>query len=210
MSKTITELCTTLYQKINGAIRKVYHVTLAKLVIMADGSDLQTTMDTLSRAVSSQTTSYVVSDIAARDAIATPHVGDQAWVEDATADATVKLGAAKYIYKGDIGEDGAVSNGRWVKTAEAESMDLIIKWADIQDKPANSVTEIDAAVTATKQLSGHELTVSDDTGALLLDGAGVGGKYGAYVTVGPEDEGFDAAVAALNLPDGAIFTVVQP
>lgn len=53
-------------------------------------------------------------------------------------------------------------------------------------------------------------TLDEDTdGNLTKDGKQVGGKYGAYVTVGPEDPGFAEAVAALNLSDGAFFTVVK-
>ena len=85
---------------------------------------------------------------------------------------------------------------------------MVFKWADIQDKPTSAVEDIDKAVGATKLLDGHELTVADDK--LQLDGKDVApAAYKPYVTISPEDEGFDAAVEALNLPDGAIFTVVK-
>lgn len=198
----IKELITPFFQKVNGVIRKICYHTLAKVVFLSDGTDVETKLNALSNAVSGQAMSYVVDDIAARDAIAEPHVGDQAWVKDASADDTVEEGAAKYIYES--------ADKGWVKTAEANEIDVVHKWENIQGKPTNTVADIDAAVTATKMLANHELTVSEDTKDLLLDGKAIGGKYGAYVTVGPEDPGFEAAVAALNLPDGAFFTVVAP
>ena len=53
-----------------------------------------------------------VVDIAARDAL-TPATGDKVFVVDATADGTVTLGAASYVY------DGAA----WIKYSEAESLE---------------------------------------------------------------------------------------
>ena len=81
----------------------------------------------------------VVADITARDAIATPNEGDEAWVTDASADATVAAGAAKYIW------DGAA----WLKVSEAESMDVTINWTDVVGGPTSTPTQIDTAVTNT-------------------------------------------------------------
>ena len=77
-------------------------------------------------------TMSVVDDIAARDGLS-PAEGDSCWVKDATADDTVTSGAALYIY----------ADSQWVKMAEAESMDVIVQWA--QGKPTSEVTAIDAA-----------------------------------------------------------------
>lgn len=181
-----------LNEKANGII--------AKLDDAFYRTNIENKINALNKAVSGQTVTYVMADIAERDALANPKTGDQAWVKDATADSTVKSGAAKYIYESD--EKG------WVKSAEAESMDIVQNWADVQNKPASSVADIDKAVGATRSLAGHELTV-DKKGDLQLDGNDVGRKFGAYVTVGPDDDGFEAAVEALNLPDGAYFSVVK-
>lgn len=205
----LTTLMTPLIQKINGVKRKLLPETVASQVFMADGTSVEVKISTLARAVSGQTVTYVVADIAARDALTDLHVGDQAWVKDASADDTVDAGAAKYIYEGDVDDEGVITNGKWVKTAEAESMDMVFKWADLQDKPTSTVEDIDAAVAATKTLKDRELTVDETTGDLMLDGKVVGGKYAGFVNVTPEDEGFDDAVAALNLQEGAIFTVVK-
>lgn len=204
----LTPFLTPLVQVINGIKRQIMPETTAAQVKLADGTTVQVKIDTLIRAVSSQTVTRVVANIAARDAIIGMNVGDQAWVKDATGDSTVKAGAAKYIYEGDVGEDGTIANGQWVKTGEAESMDMVFKWADIQGKPTSEAGDIDKAVGATKLLDGHELTVA--SGKLQLDGEDVGSEpYRQYVTVSPEEEGFDDAVDALNLPDGVIFTVLK-
>ena len=204
----LPKLLTPLVQIVNGVKRQVMPETEAAQVKLSDGTTVQVKIDTLVRAIGAQTITHVVANIAARDAITDMKVGDQAWVKDATGDSSVKRGAAKYLYEGDVAEDGAISNGQWVKTAEVESMDMVFKWADIQDKPTSAVEDIDKAVGATKLLDGHELTVADDK--LQLDGKDVApAAYKPYVTISPEDEGFDAAVEALNLPDGAIFTVVK-
>ena len=100
--------------------------TSADQVKTADGSNVETKLASLQTAVSGKVPCYVVNDIAARDGLESPKQGDLCWVKDATADATVSTGAAQYIYDGSA----------WVKIAEAESMDLVVNWADIQGKEA--------------------------------------------------------------------------
>ena len=78
----------------------------------------------------------VVADIAARNALTDKT--SLVYVKNATGDSTVKSGGATYIY------DSATS--AWVKTSEAESMDLVFSWANLQDKPTSTVAAIDAAV----------------------------------------------------------------
>ena len=65
------------------------------------------------------------NNIAERDAITDLFVGLTVIVVDATADPTVSNGAAWYVYTGYS----------WAKTAEAESMDVVLEWANIQGKP---------------------------------------------------------------------------
>lgn len=67
----------------------------------------------------------VVDDIAARNALQNPFAGLSAFVKNATADDTVSSGGAFYIYDGTA----------WVKTSEAESMDIVLNWSAIQGKP---------------------------------------------------------------------------
>lgn len=116
---------------IKGVLRDVngnlFHPeTGATQVKTADGSNVETKLASLQTAVSGKVPCYVVNDIAARDGLESPNQGDLCWVKDATADATVSTGAAQYIYDGSA----------WVKIAEAESMDLVVNWADIQGKEA--------------------------------------------------------------------------
>lgn len=142
--------------------------TLAALVILSGGGTVEEKIVALEAALSGQTGCSVVADIEARDALTDMNVGDQAWVIDATGDATVSKGGAKYIWQSE--ETG------WVKTAESESMDVVLKWANLQDKPSSTVLEIDDAVAkkhehANKTDVLDKLSVSD--GKLQLDGQNV-------------------------------------
>ncbi|HOP80066.1 MAG TPA: hypothetical protein PLZ21_05805, partial [Armatimonadota bacterium] len=78
----------------------------------------------------------VVDDIDARDALI-PYEGLRVHVKNASADSTVGEGWAEYLFDGTS----------WVKTAEAESIDVVQQWANIQGKPTSSVASIDDAVS---------------------------------------------------------------
>jgi hypothetical protein len=81
----------------------------------------------------------VVADIAARNALAsTLTKNTQVLVLNATGDSTVTSGAATYLYR--------FSTTSWIKLNEAESMDLVLQWANIQGRPTSSASAIDAAV----------------------------------------------------------------
>lgn len=82
-------------------------------------------------------TTQVVASIAARDALVGLSVGSLVWATDATADPTVVAGAASYLW------DGAA----FQKLSEAESLDVIVDWADVTNKPTSAVAAIDQAVT---------------------------------------------------------------
>lgn len=56
---------------------------------------------------------------------------------DASADPTVDSGSATYVY--------STAQSVWIKIAEAESMDVVLDWALIQNKPTAAVGAIDAA-----------------------------------------------------------------
>ena len=126
-----------------------------------------------------------VADISARDALTGLADGAKVFVEDAIGDPLVAAGWAIYRYRaateavGTEGEDGyvpAVAAG-WTKVAEGESLDIIHEWANIQNRPASAVADIDDAVTkrhdhANKADCLDKLSVAD--GKLKLDGGDVG------------------------------------
>lgn len=95
----------------------------------AEAEAIRTLIASMQQQIDGQTAMYVVPTIAARDALTGIKVGDQAWVIDASADATVTSGAAKYIAQAVSG-----ASVTWAKTAEAESMDVVVDWADVTNK----------------------------------------------------------------------------
>lgn len=81
----------------------------------------------------------IADDIAARDELI-PVNGMTVVVIDAKDDPTVSSGAATYIWRAAPGE--------WIKISEAESMDVILEWTNIQNGPLSSAAQIDTAVAA--------------------------------------------------------------
>jgi len=79
----------------------------------------------------------VVADITARNALAPTKV-TMAYVLNATGDSTVTSGAATYLYN--------PANSTWSKISEAESLDVIVQYANIQGKPNVTNTAIETAV----------------------------------------------------------------
>lgn len=69
----------------------------------------------------------IVANIAARNAMTGLFAGLSVYVTDATGDTTVNSGGAYYLYNGT----------GWIKTAEAESLDLVLQWANIQGAPTS-------------------------------------------------------------------------
>jgi hypothetical protein len=114
----------------------------------------------LQNAFNTQNSAVVVGDITARDALTL--AGSRfVLVTDATDDTTVNSGSAMYFYD--------KPNDTWEKIYEAEGMDLNIvhNWADIQNKPASSVVDIDAAVTNTHV---HSAEMETFEAGLLFNG----------------------------------------
>jgi hypothetical protein len=109
-----------------GAARKVI-----------DQTTIQSMIDS---AVSSASELTIVADIAARNALS-PTAARYCYVINATGDSTVQSGGATYLYN--------PSTSSWIKTSEAESLDVVLDWASIQNKPSSTVAQIDAAVAAT-------------------------------------------------------------
>ena len=79
----------------------------------------------------------IVANIAERNALA-PDTIMFALVLDATGDASVKAGAATYVFN--------TGTSAWVKVSEAESMDFVLQWANIQGRPDRTAAQIEAAV----------------------------------------------------------------
>lgn len=94
----------------------------------------------IASAVTDFTNIRVVADIAARNALA-PTRNTLALVLDATTDATVDLGAALYVFDNESEPAG------WVKVSEFESLDVVLDWSAIQNRPSSSVAAIDDAVS---------------------------------------------------------------
>lgn len=201
---------TPLIQKYGAEQIKIYLETAAEQVKMLaeEGGDsnaqieielLRNRIKLLESTLNADTSTYVKADINERNAIESPKIGDQCWVIDATGDSTVTTGAALYIW----------DNIEWKKVSEVESLDVVLDWADIQNKPTSSVTDIDDAVTK-KHIHTNKDTVLDklsvENNYLMLDNVRV--SSGGYVTINPDDPGFDAAVAALKLPEGSFITVI--
>lgn len=109
----------------------------------------------------STTTNYEKATYAELSSIEGAKAGDTCFVSDATGDSTVSAGWAIYRYNGTA----------WEKIQEKEGLDIVIPttidWANVQNKPTSTVTDIDDAVTAFK------------------DGS-VGGAYSKIVTAVPE------------------------
>jgi hypothetical protein len=108
----------------------------------------------------------VVANIAARDAL-TPTRNIQVIVLDATGDATVASGAATYVYR--------LSNTTWYKVSEAESLDVVLNWANLQNKPTSAVADIDDAVSKRHAHANSAVlsSLSDSGGHLAYGGVPV-------------------------------------
>lgn len=68
----------------------------------------------------------IVTDIVARNAIASPYEGLRVHVIDATADVSVVSGWAEYLYVGSI----------WTKVSDRDSIDIVLDWTNVTNKPA--------------------------------------------------------------------------
>jgi hypothetical protein len=113
----------------------------------------------------------IVADIAARNALASGlTVNKYVFVTDATGDVTVGSGGATYLF-----DPTATGAAQWIKTSEAESMDVTaIAWSALTGGPTSAVADIDDAVT--KRHTHANLTqlnkISESAGGdLLYNGA---------------------------------------
>lgn len=99
-----------------------------------NNNDVQSLIDT---ALSNISTLEVVADITERDALVLTK-NTPVYVADASADSTVTSGGASYIYK--------VDTNNWIKTSEAESLDIVLNWDNLINKPNSTISQIDNAV----------------------------------------------------------------
>lgn len=111
----------------------------------------------------------IVANIAARDAMVSVATGNLLFlVVDATGDATVGAGSALYAY--------AHGTGITHKVAEYESMDVVLDWSALRNRPTSPVADIDAAVsqrhTHNNKAVLDKLSEAAD-GSLRYGGAGV-------------------------------------
>jgi hypothetical protein len=112
----------------------------------------------------------IVADIAARNTLgSTLNKNTSIWVIDATGDTTVASGAALYLFK--------ESDGSFTKISEAESMDVVVDWSAITNKPTSTVTDIDDAVTK-RHVHDNKSVIdkftADTDGDVLFDGKPIG------------------------------------
>lgn len=98
----------------------------------------------------------VVDDIATRDAITDKFANLRVYVKDATADSTVKSGGADYLYDGTT----------WIKTGEAESLDLVLSWDNVSGAPTDYTP---SAHASTHAIGGSDEIRPSDIGAATSD-----------------------------------------
>jgi len=103
----------------------------------ADGKVPQSQLPPLTAGVGSGGVEYLGS-FAALNAIAKPDVNKIYVVLDASdGDSTVQSGWAEYVYH----------DSSWLKIAEKESMDVVVDWTDVQNKPTNIVYKDDTIMS---------------------------------------------------------------
>lgn len=124
----------------------------------------------ISTAVNSYSSAVVVTNIAARNALA-PAVVTIALVLDATADNSVASGAATYVFN--------PATSSWTKIAEYESLDVTLQWANIQGKPTSSAAAIDQAVADSHTHANKavlDLVTADANDELMYKGAHIAAR----------------------------------
>jgi len=92
----------------------------------------------ISTAISSANSLTIVADITERNLLASTR-SEFVYVIDATGDSTVTSGGATYLYN--------TGTSSWIKTSEAESIDVVTSWNSLSGKPASTPTQIDDAVS---------------------------------------------------------------
>lgn len=104
------------------------------------------------------------ADIPARDAL-TLTQNSIVLVADASADPTVDAGAAMYFYQH--------ATTTFIKVTEFESLDVVIDWTDVQNRPASTPAAIDQAVADSHTHANKaelDKISEDGNGCMLYDG----------------------------------------
>ena len=144
----------------------------------------------------------IVDSIAARDGITDAFAGLSVYVKDASA-TTVNSGGAYYLYDGTA----------WIKTAEAESMDVVLEWNAIQNKPDTlagygitdgvNVSEVVDKATANKIL---KLNADGKLAADVVGNADTASKLQAPAKIGVK--GDDVVAAQVDF-DGSLDADIE-
>lgn len=207
----VFEVSTDLIQKIDNDLYKINLSSVAKQIAMlaedgttkstvqAEIEKLRTLVGSVSDAVDGSAKIYVKEDIAGRDTITDQTSGAICYVKDASADDTVEKGAASYLWDGT----------KWDKLTEFESLDLVLDWADITNKPeytdseGNTITIQDAlekAHTHENKTVLDKFSESAD-GKLEYNGNKVGVDNGAVFSIKVTGDNPDYAGEIAKLGD---------
>lgn len=211
MAVSYTDIKTPLFQRIGENVYRLLLETTTDQVKLTDASNLQQELDKLWAALDENTSTYIAADIAARDALKDTEelkAGDKCWVIDASADDTVTKGAALYIVESMSGDPATPA---WKKISEAESLDAVVKWADIQNKPTSAVADIDDAVTK-KHEHANKAVIDELTEGTTGDGAELIGKLlykGKPISDGSKWVAYGATIDDMpsDLADGGLFVI---
>ncbi len=131
-------------------------------------ADIQALIDASTSGVSAI---QVVNDIAARDALTWTGNG-KVYVKDASSDPTVDAGGAEYVYD--------LATTSYIKASEAESLDLIVQWANISGAPTSTAAAIDAAVANSHTHANKtqlDLIGQDGDGDATYNGVKIANEY---------------------------------
>ncbi|MBF1072008.1 MAG: hypothetical protein HXL40_02890, partial [Solobacterium sp.] len=98
------------------------------------------------------------------------YAGELVMVTDASEDPTVESGWA--IYRRLTNATDLTDLASWQKIAEKESLDVVVSWENLKDKPTSTVSAIDAAVTNSHTHANKAVLdkLSEQDGVLCYDG----------------------------------------
>ena len=98
------------------------------------------------------------------------YAGELVMVTDASEDPTVESGWA--IYRRLTNATDLTDLASWQKIAEKESLDVVVSWDNLKDKPTYTVSAIDAAVTNSHTHANKAVLdkLSEQDGVLCYDG----------------------------------------
>lgn len=99
--------------------------------------------------------------------------GELVMVVDASADPTVEAGWA--IYRRLVNASDLTTLESWQKIAEKESLDVVVSWDNLKDKPTSTVSQIDAAVANAHTHANKAVLdkLGETDGVLTFDGLAI-------------------------------------